>query len=92
MEMNFPLQSNTNVHIMYAAFVNTVMNAVVDLQTSIAVRIVPRLRRRRRALEILTHIKCTLWQRQNECHYWQPSDAAAHSIITDALMKVWAAE
>ena len=67
-------------------------NAFIDLKNSIAVRLIPRLRRRRRALEILTHIKCTIWQRQNECHYWQPSDAAALSIIMDALMKVWAAE
>jgi hypothetical protein len=53
---------------------------------------VPRLRRRRRALEILTHIKCTFWQRQNRCGYWQPNDAAALAVIQEALMKVWASE
>ena len=67
-------------------------NAFIDLKNSITVRLIPRLRRRRRALEILTHIRCTFWRRQNECHYRQPSDAAALSIIMDALMKVWAAE
>ena len=71
---------------------NTISNAVIDLFHSISVRVVPRLRRRRRALEILTHIRCTFWQRQNRCGYWQPNDAAALSIIQEALMKVWAAE
>jgi len=41
--------------------------AFLDLFHSISVRIAARLRRRRRALEILTHIRCTLWQRQNKC-------------------------
>jgi hypothetical protein len=66
--------------------------AFLDLFHSISVRVAPRLRRRRRALEILTHIKCSIWQRQNKCGYWQPNDAAALSIIQEALMKVWASE
>ncbi len=72
---------------------NTISNAVIDLFRSISVRVVPRLRRRRRALEILTHVKCALWQRQNRCGCWQP-DAALYAlfIIQEALMKVWAAE
>ena len=86
--IKLPVSFSVNIRLVYWAILNLIADMIIDLQT----RVVPRLRRRRRALEILTHIKCTLWQRQNECHYWQPSDAAAHSIITDALMKVWAAE
>jgi hypothetical protein len=66
--------------------------AFLDLFHSISVRVVPRLRRRRRALEILTHIRCSIWQRQNKCGYWQPNDDAALSIILQALLKVWASE
>src|SRR5208282_2704688 len=49
-------------------------------------------RQRRRALEILTHVKCTLWNQRvttDTCVLWDKGDAEAFNIIQEKLMEVW---
>jgi hypothetical protein len=75
-----------NFKLAYWYFLNGVAGAIIDIGEDARRFFSPRLRRRRRALEILTHAKMLMWN--SRCG--NAAQREAFDIVQVALMKVWA--